>query len=394
MLYEGLPEADKARVLTNKGVADVETRKDGVTVICEDGSRIEGSMLIGAEGVHSPVRGAMRRLALKECPTAVVNDEKPFLTTYRCMFGLSPLVPGFEPAETWSCHGHGASSMVFVGKDVGFFLVYEQLDKPTRERHRYTQEEKEDFVQRLGHIPLTSNRNFKEMYSIAQETTLVDLQEGFLEVFSHDRICVVGDALCKHTPNAGHGFNSAIQDVTVLVSNLYRMLEKHPKEQPVKTESIRAVMTGYQKEREPHLRDVWQATYIVTRLQAGYNCLYWALERWIVPALDLSTAVFTIALGRVTREGRVLPYLPETQLLHGKVPWVHYPDGAVKPARKNEFSWAGVINWGRLAIGLLFILFPLLLASMGRNEFAVPGSCQDQIVMGLPGPAKGSAAAH
>lgn len=52
---------DKSKVLLNKRVSRVEQARDGVTVYCQDGSRYEGDVVVGADGVHSVVRGEMWR---------------------------------------------------------------------------------------------------------------------------------------------------------------------------------------------------------------------------------------------------------------------------------------------------------------------------------------------
>jgi flavin-dependent dehydrogenase len=58
-LYESIP--DKSKVLVNKKVKTVDHSEDGVVVHCEDGSEYAGSMIAGADGVHSTIRGEMWR---------------------------------------------------------------------------------------------------------------------------------------------------------------------------------------------------------------------------------------------------------------------------------------------------------------------------------------------
>lgn len=99
ILYDRLLDADKARILTSKELIDIETHKDGWIVKCADGTANEGSIVIGADGVHSQVRVAMRRLVLKESPTANFNDEKPYSMAYRSLFGTAKLIPGALPGR-------------------------------------------------------------------------------------------------------------------------------------------------------------------------------------------------------------------------------------------------------------------------------------------------------
>lgn len=98
-------------------------------------------------------------------------------------------------------------------------------------------------------------------------------------------------------------------------------------------------------------------------------------------------------LGDLISEGKVLSFLPEKHLLHGKVPWKHYPDGAVEPTRNKEHSWMSEVNWGPLAILAFIVILFLLVASLGRSGFALPHG-QNRLVMGLVHLEKGNSIAH
>jgi 2-polyprenyl-6-methoxyphenol hydroxylase-like FAD-dependent oxidoreductase len=56
-LYDNVP--DKSKVLLNKKITRVVHSDDGVVAHCEDGSEYNGSMIAGADGVHSTIRGEM-----------------------------------------------------------------------------------------------------------------------------------------------------------------------------------------------------------------------------------------------------------------------------------------------------------------------------------------------
>lgn len=62
-LYEQLE--DKSKILLNKKVIAVELLdgEGGVRARCEDGSFFEGSIVVGADGIHSRARKEMQRLA-------------------------------------------------------------------------------------------------------------------------------------------------------------------------------------------------------------------------------------------------------------------------------------------------------------------------------------------
>lgn len=56
--YDSLSDAEKKRVLLNKKLASIEKVEDGVVVTCVDAKTgenvtVEGSIVLGADGVHS-----------------------------------------------------------------------------------------------------------------------------------------------------------------------------------------------------------------------------------------------------------------------------------------------------------------------------------------------------
>lgn len=361
MLYDRLSDDDKARVLTRKDMIDIETQKDGIVVKCADGSEIKGSVVIGADGVHSQVRDAMRRLALKESPTAKVNDETPLLTSYRCLFGTASLVPGLYlyPGELWGGHGPKASTQSFVGKDKAWFFVYEELDKPTCERHKYSKQDVKQFAQKWGHLAISDTVKVKDLYAVSQDLTLTDLQEGVMKVFTWNRIGLVGDAVCKHTPNAGLGYNGGVQDLVAVVNGLYRLLHNHPSNNNddkniIDTNSIEAVFQQYQKEREKDSRQAWEGSYKLTRLQAFTAWGDWLMERWVIPKFNLGKIISQAAARRGLHGSKVLSFLEEKELVQGTSPWVYYPDG-VKPPQTTSS------NWGKLVVGMLIVFLCLWL---------------------------------
>lgn len=63
ILYDHIKNKDK--VLTSKRVKSVEENDEGVTVTTEDGSVFKGDLAVGADGMHSALRGEIERKASK-----------------------------------------------------------------------------------------------------------------------------------------------------------------------------------------------------------------------------------------------------------------------------------------------------------------------------------------
>lgn len=73
VLYNNIQ--DKTKVLINKRVKKVDMDDNGVTVRTSDGSTYKGDILVGADGIHSSVRGEMWRIANEMSPGWIPSDE-------------------------------------------------------------------------------------------------------------------------------------------------------------------------------------------------------------------------------------------------------------------------------------------------------------------------------
>lgn len=73
VLHENIK--DKTKILTKKRVERVEVTDHGVVVTTSDKSSYKGDILIGADGIHSNVRGEMWRLANEMSPGWIPPEE-------------------------------------------------------------------------------------------------------------------------------------------------------------------------------------------------------------------------------------------------------------------------------------------------------------------------------
>jgi 2-polyprenyl-6-methoxyphenol hydroxylase-like FAD-dependent oxidoreductase len=104
-VYNLLPDVAKEKVFTNKQLSHIETRSDGVEVTCADGSVYHGSMVIGADGVHSKTRHLMRDIALKSDPLRDWDPEEPYTSTFRLLYGAFSAVP--PPGQGYDIQASG-----------------------------------------------------------------------------------------------------------------------------------------------------------------------------------------------------------------------------------------------------------------------------------------------
>ncbi|KAH8900295.1 FAD/NAD(P)-binding domain-containing protein, partial [Thozetella sp. PMI_491] len=323
VLYESLPEPIKARLLTNKKMENIETTPDGVIVRCSDGTTEEGSIVIGADGIHSQTRMLMGQLALQESPDAPINEERPYTAHFRCLFGnTSRTLQGFEAGETWDSHSPNFASQMFGGKDKIWFLVYDKLETPTRETTRYGDDGQDQFVKRWGDTYVIKTLRLKDVYNAREWSVLSDIHEGVLKRFSWGRIVLVGDAAHKMTPNMGQGWNVGVQDVVVL-TNLLRGLLDEWIGQPVEGAEVEKVFEAYQSAQYEEVIRATSLSGATTRNQTWQTWKDWWLDRWYIPWTGGARLATRRAFGPIISAGHVLDFLPEKSHLEGLLPW-HY----------------------------------------------------------------------
>lgn len=88
-LLDGL-KGSESKIRTGVGIDDIKMTENGVRVRLSDGSIEEGSIVIGADGVHSQTRGIMQRLA-KEAGNDIAKDEDPIVSNYQIMVCIASL---------------------------------------------------------------------------------------------------------------------------------------------------------------------------------------------------------------------------------------------------------------------------------------------------------------
>ncbi|KAK3501896.1 hypothetical protein B0T13DRAFT_396055, partial [Neurospora crassa] len=270
LLYGALPDEIRLHLFPRKDVTTIEMTEDGVVVWCTDGSLERGSIVVGADGAHSKVRDCMRRIALQESSKAALNEEKPFVATYRCVFGhtVSP-PPGIKPGDEWHMHGIGISSLLLAGSEKTWFMFSQKLPEPTRERRRYTEQDMKSFMEELGHAHCTSTLTLNDLYQAQKSCYLTDLHEGLIHHFHHGRIVLVGDAVNKQTYNTGQGWNTGVQDVVVLTNKLWTLMEDETDlDAPISQGKIEAAFGLYQRDRDPVVQQAVKASEMFTRTEA------------------------------------------------------------------------------------------------------------------------------
>ena len=89
-LLEGLPASAREKYHLSQKVIEITTSETGVTVTCANGKTYSGSMVIGADGVHSRTRKIMHNLSDDSKYAASRNPEPPFSANYKCLWSNFP----------------------------------------------------------------------------------------------------------------------------------------------------------------------------------------------------------------------------------------------------------------------------------------------------------------
>ena len=301
---------------------NIKILETGIEVRCSDGTIEQGSIVIGADGVHSQVRNQMHELASEAKKGTTWNDKEPFTITYQCMFGnTKQTIPELKAGTEWDMHSTDVASQLFVGEDKAWFLWYQKLKHPDKERRKYDQEDQDHFVDKVADMYITPTLKFRDVYEVREWSMLSDLHEGVIKSFFWKRAVMVGDALNKQTPNMGFGWNSGLQDLVVLTNGLRRLL--HSKNgKTISTRDVEEVFKKYQSLRYDDSVDCKEAAAVTTRTHTWATWKAWLMDRYILPWTRGTRGLFRQGTGPLISRGHVLEFLEEANRPSGLIPWV------------------------------------------------------------------------
>lgn len=215
-LHRILLDAVKAKapdaITLNARVTGFEQDADGVTVLCEDGTRIQGDALIGADGVHSRIRNVL----FGEMPARFTG-----LLAWRGLIPMERLPERLrrQVGTNWVGPGghvvhyplRGGALMNFVGTaERDDWQVESWTERGT------TEELLADFVGWNEDVQ-TLIRNVEAPFKWAM------LGREPLERWTVGRVTLLGDAAHPTLPMMAQGANMAIEDGVVLA----RCLDAH-----------------------------------------------------------------------------------------------------------------------------------------------------------------------
>ncbi|KAH7303545.1 hypothetical protein B0I35DRAFT_455160 [Stachybotrys elegans] len=315
LLYENLPEIDKeTRIKTNVTVIDVESYDDRVKVFLRDGSAVDGSIVVGVDGVHSKTRQIMQRIA--QSPP----DTRPMLSTYRGLYGQLSSNAGLRPGTLYQSRAAGIVSQMMIGQNSGHFIVLRPVPN-TAERRRYSEEERDDLAQELSEIMVAPGVPFKNIWQLTLKKTavIVDQEEGYCDKWYDGRVAIASDAAHKLTSVTGWGLNMGIHSVTVLANELHSLLQSEPRPS---TAAIDQAFMRYQQLRSRETNGLYDVGRAMIRTVTWETWSAWFFDRIINPWIGIDMIVDRF--GKFIKRGQILSFVPFKDRLV-QVPWENQP---------------------------------------------------------------------
>lgn len=334
MLYNELPSDAKIHYHLSKKIMSMDvSKKDSVQVTCTDGSTFEGSIVLGADGVHSKTRTLMRGLALSQDTQLTWEDAaEPFSKEYRCLWSSFPRPAEVEQGYATDTQSKDMSVMFLAGKERGWIFLYKRIEpseastSPKRPekatRVRWTEDDMRTYATQFAEFPVTETLNVEDVYETRFNQGLADLEEGILKHWSWGRVVLAGDACHKFTPNAGRGLNNGIQDVVALCNGLYEMLNSKQGISPDEA-TLSKVFSEYQTLRSEPLKSDYKQSRSISRMHAWKNTLYYFMARYIMSCEWLVMFMLKFSASKMIKKAFVFNYILVDEPFTALVKWNH-----------------------------------------------------------------------
>lgn len=298
-LYDGVK--DKSKIRSREGLVSYTETEGGVTVRTDQGNVYEGSILIGADGVHSQVRKEMAGFMEREkhdSNTARVLTSG-FKTRYACLTAMSwnhfaddpkrPLladgIVNNSYHERERIGGISSSGVPSRNGEPGQLVwsAYIPLDVLGKEpcaypSPRFTQADIDTFMDKYGYLKFCPDYTFNDAYKTLIGASIICMEENVLPVSwnSGGRVMLLGDAVHKATANLGLGGNLCIDDVCRLTNGLLPLLER-TNNAPA-TQALTELFDKCEKEGRARAKFVYNTS--------AFFCGFETMSSWYAKALQ------------------------------------------------------------------------------------------------------------
>ncbi|KAJ0416885.1 hypothetical protein BJY00DRAFT_325893 [Aspergillus carlsbadensis] len=356
-LYKTSP--DKAKIHVNKAVVKIQQTDVGVSVTTEDGTVYNGSLVVGADGVHSRVRSEMWRLAEADSkcpgsrPTITASEKQTLTAEYSCVFGISSAIPGLRSREHALAYGDGFVALSFHDRENVYWFVISRMDRVYTypDVPRFTAEDAELLMGKYADVSLAKGVYVKHLWEYRRAASMVAQEEGIFETWGSGRVILMGDAVRKMTVTMGQGANTTIEDSAVLATLLDQLVHKNtskPHQAPT-VGDIKALIAEYREARYARSQAIYNQTRLAVQSQTRQGLVKRVMGRYIMPYMINQMAD---GLSVLMADGPVVGFLP---LPAGSADgWEKYRSrGASKRGGSNWVRWSVVSLSLVLGVSLL-----------------------------------------
>ncbi|KAI0109166.1 hypothetical protein GGR51DRAFT_512983 [Nemania sp. FL0031] len=317
-LLDGLT-ANKTKIRTGVSIKNIEMTNEGVRVHLHDGTIEEGSIAIGADGVHSQTRAIMQRLA-RERGNDIAKEEEPIVSNYQIMYGRAKVVPNVDIGTFFETHGTYMSSQISADKKRMHFGIYRKLPNPTTSlKKEYNDAEVAEFVEAFSNVMVMPRLSFAELYKNCEWTKLVNQPEGLLKNWYYGRIVLAGDSCAMMTAAAGMGVNNGIQSGVALVNKLQELLSENTNPD---TKAFEAAFEEYQNVRHKESAHICGLAARMIRINTWDSYMSWFVGDVVFPRIFSDETLIANAGNQIVRGMHKFNFIG-ADLKSGKIPWTN-----------------------------------------------------------------------
>ncbi|KAJ5716199.1 hypothetical protein N7493_008110 [Penicillium malachiteum] len=313
VLLEHLEEKDK--VLLSKRVTSINDSGEGVIAYCADGTSYNGSMIAGADGVHSTVRTEMwRHMDISTSGNMLQKDKTAMVSEYSCVFGISNPTHGIKAGEVHRTWSEGFSIFVTVGKEGQvFWLLYAKLNGTYHppDIPRYTTDDLDVHLKAYSETHVTKTVKFAAVCQNITSCSYVPLEEANYDYWTWGVFACLGDAIHKvnpclsTTPNLGQGASLAIENAASLANHIVSILKT--KNNEVMRAEISSGLNTWASVQMRRTKLICLTGNMLTRLETFATLKYRLVALYLVPyAGDLFADLVSMAVSGT----RFLDFLP------------------------------------------------------------------------------------
>lgn len=218
-IYDGIRDRSATKIRQGEGIVSYEETTHGVVVTTDKGNTVEGSVLVGADGVHSTVRklvsDAIRAQNLGKSSKLADQLANPFKLHYRCLFVTSHNHYSRDPTKKILEQDAFANNTYYREANCGvlttfgapgkiFWGIYIPQETQTtcypsaNDDHETAQRDIDAVIRKYGHLPITPWYTIQDLWDSRDRGVLVGMEEGLAPCWNNGgRVLMIGDSVHK-----------------------------------------------------------------------------------------------------------------------------------------------------------------------------------------------------